>query len=201
MIIRTMHGSQSFRKTSAKIHLFAMDCNDTYDRAFLNVKGKTIGRYTKVQASADDRETNGLWFTQSIQVSEGFFVCISSSVSRRGIIYAEGVLLISMREDAPLISVDVDVLSPKTGARFSKISAFQGRGYILEVKELNDFNISYPRGMLSRFFDKEEIGELYTVRELRGGKPRPEMVSVPRGGGETKEVRLPRRKLRVIRVN
>ncbi len=200
MIVNTMYGSQSFQSTSAKIHLFAMMCNGGYDRVFLSKAGKIVGRYTKICASDKDIETNGCWFSSCMEVKEGTVVAVSSSVSRLGRVYAEGVLLVSLRKEAPLITIDVKVFSPNKVARFKKINAFIGRGDILETQELLDFNINYPKGMLSRFFDAEEIDELYTIRNLQEGVPRPEMVLVPTGEGKTKNIRMPKGKRRIIRI-
>ena len=200
--ITTTNGHQTFKKTSAKVYIFAMEGNGTHDRRFLHERGEKVGGMLKTPASSHDTPDNGEWFTSKLQMEEDIVVSISSTISVQGVINAEGVVLLYLRDDAPLISVRVDVRSPKRGAKHQSVTAFIGRADILNVKEAGDFNIVYPRGIISRFFDEEELEEIYTIRELQKGKPRPTMVRVPTKDGRVKSVRLqkgPRRRVRIVK--
>ena len=83
-VISTLYGYQSFKKSSAKVYVFAMECNNSFDRVLLHTRGNIVGKPTRLMASKRNLSISGFWSQSRIDIEENIIVSIGSAISKHG---------------------------------------------------------------------------------------------------------------------
>lgn len=127
---------------------------------------------------------------------------IQATTSFRGAPYNQGITMIALRDEGPLIQVNVN-LRPDRNAVYETLNAFSGRGDIIPVEEIEDYSIHFNDRFISNFFDEEELEELFVINTVAKGKPKPDMIEVATEQGGVRKVAIdtgPKRRVRIRRM-
>lgn len=199
-IIQLVHGSQTFKKASSKVNVFIMRADGTNKRDFPNKQLSSIkGSSTQTPAALDGYADHGKWYGTRFESKEGAILMLQASTTFQGSPYNNGCLLLSLREEAPLIKVDV-ITTPNTNATYQLVPAFSGKADILPVEEAKDYGIVMPKNFINNYFDEEELEELFDINTLTEGTRRPELIAVRNAKGEERKVSVVKEEGRRVRI-
>lgn len=199
-VIQVLHGNQTFKNASTKVNVFVMRADGTDKRDFPNkVIQQVKGAYNAAPAALDGYKDHGMWYNTRYESQDGIVLMVMVSSTYHGNPYANGCLMLHLREDAPLIKVDVNT-TYNANAVHTNIPAFQGKADILTLDELEGYGIVLNRNFKNNYFDEEEVEEVFSVNTLSQGSKRPELLTVKTPEGNVRKVPVVKENGRRIRI-
>jgi len=199
-VIQLIHGSQTFKNASSKVNVFVMRADGTAKRDFPNKQMSSVkGTSTQTPAALDGFADHGKWYGTRYEAKEGAILMLQASTTYHGAPYNNGCMLLALRENAPLLKVDV-ITPPNNNATYQRVPAFSGKADSITVEESKDYGIVMPKNFINNYFDEEELEELFDVSILTEGTRRPEMMSVRNEKGRVRKVAVVKEGGRRVRI-
>jgi hypothetical protein len=199
VLVKVTSGSQTFRRSSGKLSAFVMKCDDSHRRELHSKVLTANGSGTYIKAHRNDLNEHGTYVAKTFEAKEGQILCLQAQTSKGGGPYSQGMLLIYLREDGPLLTVDFLPI-PDRDSSIERIEVFSGRGDILTKDELPEYGISLNKIQLKNFFDQEELDEVFDIKVLDEGTPKPTKKVIKDAEGNDHVIRVPSKARRKIRI-
>jgi len=200
-VIQLLHGNQTFKNTSTKINVFVMRADKTDKRDFPNKHLEQVkGTYSAVPAALDGYKDHGTWYNTRYTPQDGRVLLIMANTTYHGSPYSNGAMLVCLREEAPLLKIDVNNNAFNANAVHQVVPTFSGNADILTLDEVEDYGIVFNHNFINNYFDEEEVDELFSISVLSRGTPRPKMLEVRTPEGSVRKVAIGAEGSRRIRI-
>lgn len=198
--IHTVYGHQTFKTSSNKVNVFAIQDDNVINRVFPSKVLTKIGLSTGVCADGFD-EKHGVWYSQSYRAKNDVLLMYQFTESYRGAVSGNAAVFLRLRDDAPVVMVTAK-LQPNVKATYkNSILVFSGRADVFATKEeAAKEGIVFPDSFATNYMDEEEIEELVIVQKMNNGRPPPEKVKVKTKDGKEKTIKIRKNFRRRLRV-
>lgn len=201
-VLTVMYGSHTFDRGSSRVSVVVMKQNGTGDKELPSTYlTKVSGGSREIPASTDGYAGHGKWYLDNYFSTPGRVIRIQAGNSSNGSPVADGIVLILLRDDAPLIRVRVNLRANRL-ATYNQLPVFVGRGDVLDLGEYEDHGVVFTERYLRNCANPEEIKELFEVDVLEAGTAKPTMVEVRRPDKSVTKVAVapePARRIRMRR--
>lgn len=200
-MIRLAFGSCTFPHGSTRVNTYAFHRNQEGQttRVLPGVVLDKDSRARGTRQEAGQGGDHGYWSFSDYNSRDGQILMIQASTTKYGKPWSDGAVLVRLRDDAPLIQVTVHTVTARANL-LPHIQVFHGRGDVLTVREANKSGAKLDLNFIERYFNHEEVEELFSVRELAEGSPKPTTKTLAINGKEkTVTKRSGRRKIKLRR--
>lgn len=154
-------GKESFATTSASLSAFVVTAE--FERMLPSKKFKRQGNCQRFPASLHP-EINGYLYLDSItEVPDGTIILLQSSHRHRATPIRDGAIVICTRATGPMLSVNATLPSAIESIVSGGFLAFQGRGDVLKLEDLQAYGIVPPKNYINGFLNEDEVAECYTI--------------------------------------
>lgn len=192
-------GKETFSSSSASLSAFVVE--PEFTRTLPSKKYKRQGALQRFPVSGHP-EINGYMYLDSVGgIPDETIILLQCSHRFRATPLRDGALFIRLRTTGPMLAVQAALPAAQEATLTGSFLAFQGRGDILRVSELEQHGIKPYKNYLSAFTDDEEVAECFTIQVIAPeteGKPTFEAVEAPDGEVVLVKQR-PRRKISIRR--
>ena len=191
------YGRETFASVSASVAAYSIL------PAFVRQHpGKSFTRQGKMQVfnASNYPEINGKFFLDSLIVPTNTVLLLQSSHTNKSVCLRNGAVFIQVRPTAPLWAIHAS-LPPAIGASMESFSAFQGKGDILTLEDLDVLEIAPPKNWVNNYMDEEEVAECFTFMQIAPAteeKRKTEVVE-DREGNKVVTMQRPTRKISLRR--
>lgn len=166
------YGKANFKTRSIVLTAFIVEA--PYKRTLVSKRYQKVGK-TIVQQATSTPDIGGFFFTEHVEVPEGSVVQLQGSLRANGMPSADAAIFIRVRNGGSALLISSQV--PQGGYVNSHV-VFSGHGDLLGSDELSSLGIEPPRGFVSTFMDRDEIEEVFTIREVAPAKEAPPKMEV-----------------------
>lgn len=193
------YGKATFANTSASYAFMKIDA------PFTRVSGSTSGQKvpsSEQSAPVGNFDGNGFILTGKVAHDQGTVLLLQVSWKRRGIALRDGVVIVRLREGAPLYNVYAHLPTDAENRYGDSIQMFSGNADLVTRKDLAMYDIEVPRNWAEKFMGADEVAECFRIVKVRDGLvPRPNVVAVvtPEGSKLREIAAVPERRLRLRR--
>lgn len=121
------------------------------------------------------RDIGGGFSRQIVEHPAYTLILLQSSRTKNGQLFAEGSLILRLREGADMLSISAILPTGPESVLGDRIQVFVGEADICLPEELTLLGVAIPKYYVDRYMNQEEIDELFDVSVVRQGlinKPR-----------------------------
>lgn len=170
--VQVGYGKVNFSKASCTV--MALSLEPPFETKLVSKVYKRSG-FTQQQVGVTDIE--GTLYTERVSIPENKLIIIQMSRNAYGRRFADGAVILRVRNNAALISVSAKLPHDSQRSRLQdhNFHAFMGRADILSATEAtNLYGIVFRNNWINQYMDLEEISECFDIAELS-----PEIEAAP----------------------
>jgi hypothetical protein len=158
------YGKFNLSKRSMTLSVFVVE--DGFKRTLASLRLGKKGR-TQVLPVGQYIDIEGAVYSDSSDAPDGTILLVQGSSRANGMPFADGAIFIRCREAGAALLIQAKL---PQGSRVSTHVVFSGHGDILGKDDIDAEGITVPKAYWNAHLSKEEIDELFTVKEIAAAR-------------------------------
>lgn len=175
-------GKVNFRDASQSVAVLAASAPFKRETA-LNAGRAEQSSKQYLQATRN-RDIGGGFTRQRIMFPEGTLLVLQAARTERGVLKAEAVIFLRVREGADHLVIHSHIPTAPDGYLGSSVQIFTGEADILTAEEVCVTGVRVPHMYIKRYCNEDEVQELFEIQVARKGNlTKPQLVAMSTSEG------------------